>query len=438
MVGALGSVARIGSIAQRSLSFGVGILSAGISIGGLTANPSFGASAQIGTTVTATVNNSPEGVTYTFQWREGANVLATGASYAVPAGVDTNNLYVQATGSDASVLTSPAYVVRYAPPVAVGLTPINEPRQVGTVTVTLSNGFSGSDPGTYSEDAVWLTGTGATRTVDLDQFLSTAATITKTNSGGAASVQLSANIFNLAPIANPDTVQTPFGQAAVFDPRINDTDGNGDPLTIIAATISTGSVAISRTATSLTVTPDAGFEGVSTGTYQISDVHGLVSNSTWQVTVLPAPNVGPSASNFTVPTAYQTAVPLNFGANTSDPEGDVLTITINTVSSGTVTGTGLTRTFTPAAAFSGAVTIGWSVSDGEFSASATATVNVAAEVVGPAPIISNPVATATGATTMTFTFDTNTTGPGNTVTWTAVPTGGGTTLTGTQDIPNPV
>lgn len=91
---------------------------------------------------------------------------------------------------------------------------------------------------------------------------------------------------NIAPVANPDSVSTPFGNSVTFDPRANDTDDNGDPLTITAVTLLTGLGTASFTATSLTVIPSGGYEGAITGEYTITDGQGGVTTGTWTVTVL--------------------------------------------------------------------------------------------------------------------------------------------------------
>ncbi|WP_428842131.1 Hint domain-containing protein [Planktotalea frisia] len=72
----------------------------------------------------------------------------------------------------------------------------------------------------------------------------------------------------------------------LVDALYNDTDPEGDPLTITAATAPNGTVTIAPDGSSVTYTPDAGFEDdVDTITYTISDGNGGTDTTTIQVLV---------------------------------------------------------------------------------------------------------------------------------------------------------
>jgi len=85
-----------------------------------------------------------------------------------------------------------------------------------------------------------------------------------------ASVTINVNAINDAPIAVTDTAFTNANEAVVIAVLDNDDDVDNDPLTLIDVTQgSNGSVA--NNGTQLTYTPDAGFAGVDTFSYTISD-----------------------------------------------------------------------------------------------------------------------------------------------------------------------
>jgi len=75
-----------------------------------------------------------------------------------------------------------------------------------------------------------------------------------------------------------------LGKALVFDPRLNDTDNNGDLLTITSvstANTGKGTVAITNSGSTITYTPLAATAtGTDTFTYTVSDGRGGVSTST--------------------------------------------------------------------------------------------------------------------------------------------------------------
>jgi YD repeat-containing protein len=77
---------------------------------------------------------------------------------------------------------------------------------------------------------------------------------------------------NAAPTAATDAKTTALNTASSFDPRTNDSDANGDALTITAKTNGTnGTVSITGGGTGVTYTPTTGFSGSDSFTYTISD-----------------------------------------------------------------------------------------------------------------------------------------------------------------------
>lgn len=114
---------------------------------------------------------------------------------------------------------------------------------------------------------------------------------------------------NTAPTAATDAQTTALNTAISFDPRTNDSDPNGDALTITAKTNgSNGTVTITGGGTGLTYTPTTGFSGSTSFTYTISDgsltavgtVNMTVTSTVADGTVLYTKSTGGSFS-FTIP-----------------------------------------------------------------------------------------------------------------------------------------
>jgi len=95
------------------------------------------------------------------------------------------------------------------------------------------------------------------------------------NNGGTAFANVTVNIVNsLTPIAVDDQAETDDQTALIINVLSNDTDPDGDSLTVISATAQEGGVIINSDQT-LTYTPQAGYEGVDAITYRIRDDSGL-------------------------------------------------------------------------------------------------------------------------------------------------------------------
>ena len=110
-------------------------------------------------------------------------------------------------------------------------------------------------------------------------------TISDGNGGTAtATVNVTVNAVNDAPVANPSNATTNEDTPVIVPVLANDTDVDGDPLTVTAATAPNGTIAINPDGT-VTYTPNANFNGTDTITYTISDGQGGFSTSTVTVTV---------------------------------------------------------------------------------------------------------------------------------------------------------
>ena len=103
-----------------------------------------------------------------------------------------------------------------------------------------------------------------------------------------ATVSLTITPVNDAPVANNDSVTTNEDFAVTVFVRSNDTDVDGDPLTVDQFTQGANGTVTLQASGNLVYTPTANFFGTDTFTYRVRDTGLLVSN-TATVTVTVAP-----------------------------------------------------------------------------------------------------------------------------------------------------
>jgi large repetitive protein len=217
-------------------------------------------------------------------------------------------------------------------------------------------------------------------------------TVTATDpSGASVSTTFTGTVTNPAPTATNDTATTNEDTAVTIPVLANDTDPDGDPLSVTSATALNGTVTINADGT-IRYTPNGNFNGEDTITYVISDGNGGTSTATVRVTVTPV-NDPPVAVNDVATTNEDTPVTLNPLSNDSDVDGDPLTITAATSPNGTVTiNPDGTITFTPASNFNGPTTITYTISDGRGGTS-TATIAVTVDSINDVPVANPSTAT---------------------------------------------
>ena len=212
----------------------------------------------------------------------------------------------------------------------------------------------------------------------------------------SATVTVNVAPVNDAPVANPDTLtateETPITYTAA-QLLGNDTDADGNILTIASVTSGAGGTAVLNPDGTVTFTPNVSFNGAASFSYVAND--GTVNSNSATVTVNVAPvNDAPVANPDTLAATEDT--PITYTAaqllgNDTDAEHNTLTIASVTSGAG---GTAVlnpdgTVTFTPNANFNGAASFSYMANDGTVNSnSATVTVNVApvndAAVITPA------------------------------------------------------
>ena len=191
---------------------------------------------------------------------------------------------------------------------------------------------------------------------------------------------------NDLPVVMDESVSTLLDSPVNIDVLANDTDPDGDVLTVSQASASNGSVII-ESDQSLTYSPDANFTGQDIIDYEVSDGNGGSSNGIVDVTVSDV-NLPPVATDdsYKIYQNTQNAFDKSSGLliNDSDPNGDVITVSTQPFSgpsSGAVTlkadGSFVYR---PLNNFVGLATFTYEISD-PFGETSTATVSIDVQAV---------------------------------------------------------
>ncbi|MGJ0490379.1 Ig-like domain-containing protein [Methylobacter sp.] len=195
------------------------------------------------------------------------------------------------------------------------------------------------------------------------------------NSSGSATVTINVSAVNAAPVAADDSATTAEDTAVNIAVLDNDSDEDGDPLTVTLNQPASGAATVNADNT-VNYTPNANFNGTDGFTYTVSDGKGGSATATVTVTVT-AVNDNPVAVNDTATTNAGTAVTVPVLGNDSDVDGDALTVTAATSpANGTAAIAGSSITYTPNAGFSGTDTFQYTISDGTLTATASVTVTV--------------------------------------------------------------
>ena len=140
---------------------------------------------------------------------------------------------------------------------------------------------------------------------------------------------------NLAPTATNDTTSLEANSSLPIDVLANDSDPDGDTLTVIGFTQGT-SGSVTGNGSSVTYTPGPDFTGNDSFSYTIDDGFNGVATASVSVTVTAADQV-PVANPDSVTIARGDIVVIDVLLNDFDPDGDALEITgVTSASKGTV------------------------------------------------------------------------------------------------------
>jgi filamentous hemagglutinin family protein len=237
--------------------------------------------------------------------------------------------------------------------------------ETGEFTYTPDAGYTGDDTFTY------------TATNGTDTTAPITVTITMTND---------------PPTLGEDLASTHMNEAVEGNVLTNDSDTNGDPLSVISDSYDTangGHVTLNADGT-FTYTPADGYTGEDTFTYEATDgqLDGTSNPvvTTGTVTVIVG-NALPQPKDDVVTTLISSPVSGNVLANDTDPDLDTLTVVLDGTppEHGTVTlNTDGTFTYTPDNGYVGQDTFTYEVSDGQSSSQTVkATVTITITAISP-------------------------------------------------------
>ncbi|HGS5043943.1 TPA: tandem-95 repeat protein [Vibrio parahaemolyticus] len=182
--------------------------------------------------------------------------------------------------------------------------------------------------------------------------------------------------INDAPNAENDVITTEEDTSVTIDVLVNDSDVEGDALSIQSASVPSEQGSVDIVDGKLVFTPAENFNGETTITYIVTD-GDLTDEAKVTVTVTPV-NDSPVAVDDTTSIQEDTAVTIDVLPNDTDVDGDKLSIQSASVpeAQGKVEIVDGKLVFTPAENFNGDAEIAYIVTDGQLTDEAKVTVTV--------------------------------------------------------------
>ncbi len=325
--------------------------------------PENGSVASHGTSVTYTPNGNFHGVdTFTYTASDGVG----GASSAVVT-VTVASINDQPQAQGGTVFTDED--------VALSISVLDNDTDPDGDLLTLES-VTQPDHG-----AVTTSGTMATYTPNSDFYGVDAFTYTASDGhGGTASATLTIVVaaVNDEPLAQDDSASTDEDVAVTIAVLENDSDPDGDLITIQSLSSPANGTAEIRGSV-VSYAPILGFHGVDSFTYVVADGQGGTAAARVTVNVATV-NHPPVARGGSVATGEDAPVTISLLANDTDPDGDTLMLqSVTQPGNGSLTKSGTSATYSPNRGFHGADAFTYTVSDGRGgTASATITITIAA------------------------------------------------------------
>ncbi|MEL7038275.1 MAG: Ig-like domain-containing protein, partial [Cyanobacteria bacterium J06592_8] len=195
---------------------------------------------------------------------------------------------------------------------------------------------------------------------------------------------------NNPPVAEDNSFTGARNTTLFLNPLENDTDPDGDPLSIVNINTDGTEGIVETSGIGLRYIPARNFIGVDTFTYTISDGRGGTDTATVTITI---PNEDPInnppvANDNQVTTQIDQVITIDVLANDSDPDGDSISISAfdpNSSNGGTISQENNQLIYTPPQGFIGTDSFNYSISDGNGGFD-TATVTIIVEaVIEPIP-----------------------------------------------------
>jgi VCBS repeat-containing protein len=201
-----------------------------------------------------------------------------------------------------------------------------------------------------------------------------------------ATVTITVTALNDAPGAADDNAGTDEDTPVTIAVLANDSDVEGDELTVASHTDAAHGTLVLNAGGSFTYTPNANYFGPDSFDYTVSDGQGGSDTASVSLTVGPD-NDAPSAGDDSASTPEDTTVTIAVLANDGDVEGDELTVASYTdTAHGTLTlNIDGTFSYTPDANYFGADAFSYAASDGQGGFD-TASVSLTVGPVNDAPV----------------------------------------------------
>jgi gliding motility-associated-like protein len=250
---------------------------------------------------------------------------------------------------------------------------IASPPSNGTLTGTAPNV-------TYTPNAHYVGSDSFTFTVD-------DGTGSGNSTSSPATVSITVTPVNHAPIADNQSDNYTMNTALPITLTGSDPDGNSISFMIVS---NPSNGTLTGTAPNVTYTPNNGFTGSDSFTFQVSDGSLLSNIATVFLALTPSSNVQPVAYPQTVTVTED--IPKLIVLVATDANADPLTYSPTTPAHGTLSGTGPNVTYTPDANYSGPDSFSFTVDDGTGTGNSTsvpATVTINVTPVNHAPIANN-------------------------------------------------
>lgn len=186
----------------------------------------------------------------------------------------------------------------------------------------------------------------------------------------SATVTISVTAENDAPVAQDDSFAGSAGEALTGNVLANDSDPDGDVLTVLAGSLITeagGSVSLGVDG-SFIYNAANGFSGVDSFTYEVTDGQGGSATARVSLAVAPPPNAAPLAADDSFDAVNGQVLTGDVLLNDSDPDGDALSVMagVFTTDAGGTASVGADGVFTYSAAqgFTGSDGFTYTVTDG--------------------------------------------------------------------------